>query len=154
MNREMAPASYDRLRHMSLVRATLRRADPALERMPAIARINGFTDLGHFAGRYRALFGEALSTTLRYRSKVRPWCLHYEACRDPDAHSARRKPHRIVAARPQVAVIFLPKVNSLAASLWRCSVVVNRTMSAYAELLQSGVRACWKYATRSRKRNS
>jgi len=34
----MAPAAYDRLRRNSLVRATLRRPDPASERVWAIAR--------------------------------------------------------------------------------------------------------------------
>ena len=62
---EMSPTSYDRLRRMSLVRQALRRADPALNSVSTLARHNGFRDLGRFAVNYRAVFGEAPSTTLR-----------------------------------------------------------------------------------------
>lgn len=60
----MGPLAYDRLRRMSLVRASLRRADGGLEGVSAVARNNGFSDLGRFSANYRALFGESPSTTL------------------------------------------------------------------------------------------
>ena len=62
----MSPTSYDRLRRMSLVRQALRRADPELDSVSAVARYNGFRDLGRFAVNYRAVFGETPSTTLRH----------------------------------------------------------------------------------------
>ena len=62
----MSPTSYDRLRRMSLVRRALRRADPGSDSVSAVARHNGFRDLGRFAVNYRAVFGETPSTTLRH----------------------------------------------------------------------------------------
>lgn len=62
----MSPTSYDRLRRMSLVRRALRRADPESDSVSAVARHNGFRDLGRFAVNYRAVFGEAPSATLRH----------------------------------------------------------------------------------------
>jgi AraC-like DNA-binding protein len=65
----MGPLAYDRLRRMSLVRAGLQRAGGGLERVSAVARSNGISDLGRFSARYRTLFGENPSTTLRRASE-------------------------------------------------------------------------------------
>src|SRR5262249_23725433 len=62
----MSPTSYDRLRRMSLVRRALRNAD-GRSTVSAVARHNGFRDLGRFAVNYRATFGEPPSTTLHRR---------------------------------------------------------------------------------------
>ena len=61
----MGPTSYDRLQRMSRARHNLRRPDTASASVSSVARLNGFRDLGRFALRYRAAFGEAPSTTLR-----------------------------------------------------------------------------------------
>jgi AraC-like DNA-binding protein len=61
----MSPTAYDRLRRMSAARRALRLSDPAVDRVSAVARNNGFRDLGRFAVNYRATFGEAPSATLR-----------------------------------------------------------------------------------------
>jgi AraC-like DNA-binding protein len=66
----MGPLAYDRLRRMSQVRAVLRRADPGLEGVSAVARNNGFRNLGRFSAQYRAWFGETPSTTLHRGSKL------------------------------------------------------------------------------------
>jgi AraC-like DNA-binding protein len=66
----MGPLAYDRLRRMSLVRAGLRRADAGLEGVSAVARNNGFRNLGRFSAQYRAWFGETPSTTLHRGSKL------------------------------------------------------------------------------------
>jgi transcriptional regulator GlxA family with amidase domain len=47
-------------------RRGLRTADRA-ESVSAIARLNGFQDMGRFAINYRAAFGESPSATLRKR---------------------------------------------------------------------------------------
>ena len=60
----MSPGQYARLRRLNLVRAALRRADPVTARVGAIAKHYGFSDLGRFAGAYRAAFGEVPSATL------------------------------------------------------------------------------------------
>jgi AraC-like DNA-binding protein len=61
----MSPTSYDRLRRMWRTRHNFRRPEPVSASVSAVARLNGFRDLGRFAVRYRAAFGEAPSTTLR-----------------------------------------------------------------------------------------
>lgn len=61
----MSPTQYARLRRFNLVRAALRRADPATASVGEIARQCGFSELGRFAVSYRMLFGETPSTTLR-----------------------------------------------------------------------------------------
>jgi AraC-like DNA-binding protein len=66
----MAPMAYDRLRRMSLVRADLRWADGGLERVSAVARNNGFSNLGRFSVKYHALFGETPSATLHQESRL------------------------------------------------------------------------------------
>ena len=71
----MSPTTYDRLRRMSLVRCALRRADPAPDSVSAVARQNGFHDLGRFAINYRAVFGELPSTTLHRGRDA-----HFKSC--------------------------------------------------------------------------
>jgi AraC-like DNA-binding protein len=66
----MSPSQYARLRRLNLVRAALRRADPATASIGAIAKQYGITELGRFAVAYRAIFGESPSTTLRRFSAV------------------------------------------------------------------------------------
>ncbi len=60
----MSPSRYMRLRRLNLVRAALRRADPAVATVAGTARGYGFSELGRFAGVYRSVFGESPSTTL------------------------------------------------------------------------------------------
>jgi AraC-like DNA-binding protein len=50
---------------MSLVRRALRRGDQGVAGVAVVARRYGFSDLGRFAIRYNAVFGEAPSATLR-----------------------------------------------------------------------------------------
>jgi AraC-like DNA-binding protein len=64
-----SPINYARLRRLNLVRSTLARTDPATASIATIARNYGFSEPGRFATVYRAVFGEAPSTTLR-RSRV------------------------------------------------------------------------------------
>jgi AraC-like DNA-binding protein len=66
----MSPSQYARLRRLNLVRAALRRADPATASIGAIAKQYGITELGRFSVAYRAIFGESPSTTLRRFSAV------------------------------------------------------------------------------------
>ncbi len=61
----MGPMSYLRLRRMTLVRHALRLARPTDSSVAELARRHGFTRLGRFAARYRQLFGELPSVTLR-----------------------------------------------------------------------------------------
>jgi AraC-like DNA-binding protein len=60
----MAPTRYFRLRRLGMVRAALRRADPAGANVSDIAARYGFRQPGRFAAQYRAVFGEAPLTTL------------------------------------------------------------------------------------------
>jgi len=77
----MAPIRYLWLRRMHLARRALLKADPATATVTGIAMDYGFWELGRFATEYRALFGEAPSTTLRRPpavrriAKVRPFAL-------------------------------------------------------------------------------
>jgi AraC-like DNA-binding protein len=66
----MSPSQYARLRRLNLVRAALRRADPATASIGAITKQYGITELGRFSVAYRAIFGESPSTTLRRFSVV------------------------------------------------------------------------------------
>jgi len=52
----MAPTRYFRLRRLGMVRATLRRADPATANVSDIAARYGFRQSGKFAAKYRAVF--------------------------------------------------------------------------------------------------
>jgi AraC-like DNA-binding protein len=61
----MSPGRYIRLRRLNLVRAALRCADPATTSVGELARRYGFSELGRFAIRYRTIFGETPSATLR-----------------------------------------------------------------------------------------
>jgi AraC-like DNA-binding protein len=65
----MGPSEYARLRRLNLVRAALRRADPATTTVAEHARRCGFSELGRFAVLYRNVFGETPSTTLRHATK-------------------------------------------------------------------------------------
>jgi AraC-like DNA-binding protein len=60
----LSPVRYARMRRLQLVRAALRRADPAAASVKAIATQYGFLEPGRFAVQYRAVFGESPSTTL------------------------------------------------------------------------------------------
>src|SRR5262249_39300888 len=62
----MSPSRYLRLRRLNMVRAALRRADPATASVAEIAQHYQFSDLGRFAAVYRAIFGEMPSATLRH----------------------------------------------------------------------------------------
>ena len=62
----MAPTRYFRLRRLGMARAALRGADPATVSVSDIAARYGFLQPGKFATQYRAVFGEAPSTTLRH----------------------------------------------------------------------------------------
>jgi AraC-like DNA-binding protein len=61
----MRPNQYVMLRRLEEVRRTLRNADPDVVNVGEVAHRFGFTELGRFAGRYRATFGETPSTTLQ-----------------------------------------------------------------------------------------
>src|SRR6516225_4899166 len=61
----MSPTEYGLLRRLKEVRRVLRDADPDMVNVADVAYRFGFTQLGRFAGRYRAIFGETPSTTLR-----------------------------------------------------------------------------------------
>jgi AraC-like DNA-binding protein len=63
----MSPHQYLWLRRMNLVRRALARAEPAAKTVTQIANDYGFAELGRFAVRYRRLFGESPSVTLRRR---------------------------------------------------------------------------------------
>jgi len=62
----MGPSRYLRLRRLNMVRAALRRADPATACVAEIARRYPFSHLGRFIAVYRAIFGEMPSATLRH----------------------------------------------------------------------------------------
>jgi AraC-like DNA-binding protein len=61
----MSPASYIRLRALHRVHDILRGGDPEVVSVSQVARLNGFGAPGLFAAKYRALFGELPSATLR-----------------------------------------------------------------------------------------
>jgi AraC-like DNA-binding protein len=65
----MSPIRYLRLRRLGMARAALRHADPATATVSDIARRHGFLQLGRFAAQYRAVFGEAPSTTLQLATR-------------------------------------------------------------------------------------
>jgi len=67
----MGPVRYLWLRRMHLARRALILANPATATVTGIAMDHGFWELGRFAGRYRALFGEAPSASLRRPAKDR-----------------------------------------------------------------------------------
>jgi AraC-like DNA-binding protein len=61
----VSPTQYLLLRRMRLARRALRRADPELTRVTDVATDLGFWELGRFSVKYREIFGESPSTTLR-----------------------------------------------------------------------------------------
>lgn len=61
----MSPHQYLLLRRMNLARQALTLADPVSTTVTSIANDYGFAELGRFGVRYRALFGEPPSATLR-----------------------------------------------------------------------------------------
>ena len=60
----VSPSRYLLLRRLKQVHIALRDADPDRANVAEFARRYGFTELGRFAGAYRAVFGETPSTTL------------------------------------------------------------------------------------------
>ena len=67
----ISPSRYVLLRRLKQVRVALRDADPDIANVAELARRHGFTELGRFAGAYRAAFGEAPSTTLQRAPEAR-----------------------------------------------------------------------------------
>jgi len=67
----MSPTRYVLLRRLKEVRSALRDADPNMANVAEVAHRFGFAQLGRFAGRYRATFGETPSTTLRRIPRMR-----------------------------------------------------------------------------------
>ena len=61
----ITPRRYIELQRLAWVRAALLCADPQTAQVAEIAVRGGFKELGRFAGRYRAEFGELPSETLR-----------------------------------------------------------------------------------------
>jgi len=59
------PTQYVLLRRLKEVRGALREADPNIVNVADVAHRFGFTQLGRFAGKYRAISGETPSTTLQ-----------------------------------------------------------------------------------------
>jgi len=62
----MSPHQYLLLRRMNLVRQALTLADPESKTVTSIANDHGFAELGRFSVKYKALFGESPSATLRH----------------------------------------------------------------------------------------
>jgi AraC-like DNA-binding protein len=60
-----SPTQYLLLRRMRQARRALRQADPDLTRVTDVATDLGFWELGRFSVKYREIFGESPSTTLR-----------------------------------------------------------------------------------------
>jgi len=61
----VSPTQYMLLRRMRLVRRALKQADPDSTRVTDIATEFGFWELGRFAVKFRQMFGESPSATLR-----------------------------------------------------------------------------------------
>jgi AraC-like DNA-binding protein len=61
----VSPFQYVMLRRMRSVRRALQKADPDITRVTDIATEHGFWELGRFAVKYRQVFGETPSATLR-----------------------------------------------------------------------------------------
>ena len=61
----MSPIRYLWLRRMNQARRALAHADPTIKTVTEVANDHGFAELGRFAVRYRKLFGELPSVTLR-----------------------------------------------------------------------------------------
>jgi AraC-like DNA-binding protein len=67
----MSPIQYVLLRRLKEVRRVLRDADPDRVSVAEVARHFGFSELGRFAGRYRATFCETPSATLLRTPRMR-----------------------------------------------------------------------------------
>jgi AraC-like DNA-binding protein len=61
----VSPTQYLLLSRMGLARRALRKADPRVTRVTDVATEFGFLELGRFAVKYRQIFGETPSSTLR-----------------------------------------------------------------------------------------
>lgn len=61
----LSPKQYDITERLRAARAALSAADPETTTVTDIAMTYGFFELGRFAGRYRDVFGEVPSRTLR-----------------------------------------------------------------------------------------
>ncbi len=61
----VSPTQYLLLRRMGLARRALRNAEPGVTRVTDVATQFGFLELGRFAVKYRQIFGETPSSTLR-----------------------------------------------------------------------------------------
>ena len=61
----LSPKQYDITERLRAARAALSAADPETTTVTDIAMTYGFFELGRFAGRYRDVFGEVPSQTLR-----------------------------------------------------------------------------------------
>lgn len=62
----LSPKQYDIIERLRAARAALSAADPDTTTVTDIAMTYGFFELGRFAGRYRDVFGEVPSRTLRH----------------------------------------------------------------------------------------
>jgi AraC-like DNA-binding protein len=60
----VSPTRYLFLQRLNKARSALRRADPSTATVAAVARNHQFVELGRFAVKYRATFGESPSVTL------------------------------------------------------------------------------------------
>jgi AraC-like DNA-binding protein len=61
----MSPGQYITLRRMQAARRDLQKADPETTRVTDVATEHGFWELGRFAVKYRHIFGEVPSATLK-----------------------------------------------------------------------------------------
>ncbi len=61
----VSPTQYLLLRRMGMARQALRQADPGVTRVTDVATEFGFLELGRFAVKYREIFGETPSSTLK-----------------------------------------------------------------------------------------
>jgi AraC-like DNA-binding protein len=61
----VSPSQYVMLRRMQAVRRVLQNADPKVNSVTDIATEHRFWELGRFAGKYRHIFGETPSATLK-----------------------------------------------------------------------------------------
>ena len=68
----MSPTEYVLLRRLKEVRRVLRDGNPNMMNVAEVAHRFGFVELGRFAGRYRATFGETPSATLHRVPSMRP----------------------------------------------------------------------------------
>jgi AraC-like DNA-binding protein len=76
----ISPSRYQSLRRLRLAHRALRAVGALPANVAEVARRYGFSELGRFAGGYRAAFGETPSTTLLrakksavFASDIRPW---------------------------------------------------------------------------------